>query len=113
MINRTLELSKVCLEKKAEFLKSCSYLSLTGDETDTYSGSAPLAAGLQGCTKDFLWANLFIGQDDVANDKAGMGCFRSLKKIVDEADVDIFPKIKISTFDGASAMRSTPKYERW
>ena len=109
--NRTLELAEVCLQKKAEFLKSCPYLSLTADESDTFSSSAPLSCGLQGCTKDFTWANLFMGQDDVAEDKTGLGCFNAIKRICDKTDKSLLPKVKFSVFDdGASNMRSTPKY---
>ena len=68
--NRMLELGKLSLDKKVEFLLSCEYLSCSCDESDTYSSSAPLASALQGCSFDFQWANLFMGQQsDTAKDK--------------------------------------------
>ena len=76
----------------------------------SYSFSAPLAAALQGCSPMFKWANLFIGQTDVADDKSGPGMYYKLRRLLDKAHVDLFDKIFFSCFDGDSAMRSTPLY---
>ena len=65
---------------------------------------------LQGCSPTFNWANLFIGQTDVAEDKSGPGLYSKLRRLVDKAHVDLFDLIYFSCFDGASVMRSTPLY---
>ena len=98
------------LAKKVEFLLRCNYLSCTVDESDTFSGSAPMAVHIQGCSSDFGWLNCFIGQQCAADDKSGEGCYKLLKKIVITCDDRLWPKIVFTVTDGASAMRSTPKY---
>ena len=108
--DRLVKIGKMTLKKKAEFLKTCPYLSLSADESDTYSFSAPLASALQGCSESFKWANLFMGQVDVAADKTGGGCFQSCRAMLDSIDSELFPRIVFLCTDGASAMRSTPKY---
>ena len=107
---RMRQLSHMALQQKVKFLKSCEYLSVSCDESDTFSSSAPLAAALQGCSKDFLWGNLFIGQGDVAHDKTGSGCYDVFRKVCDSADPGLFGSIVWICTDGASAMRSTAYY---
>ena len=46
----------------ADFLLGCKKLGLSADESDTFSGSAPLEVALQGCNPNFEWLNSFIGQ---------------------------------------------------
>ena len=108
--DRMLALTKISLTKKAEFLLSCPFLSCTCDESETYSSSAPLSAALQGCSWDFKWANLFMGQSDVSADKSGEGCFESLRSLIRSVHSDLWSLIVFTCFDGASAMRSTPMY---
>ena len=107
---RILELANQTLTKKVEHLLSCPYLSLTADESDTFSFSAPMAVALSGCSSTFEWANLFIGQECVADDKTGPGLYKKLRVILDGAHPDLWKLIIFSCFDGASAMRSTPMY---
>ena len=107
---RMLVIGKQTIQQKAKFLASCPYLSLSADESDTYSFSAPLAAALQGCSRAFQWANLFMGQVDVSEDKTGEGLFKSLLFFFNKIDPVLFQLIVFSCTDGASAMRSTPKY---
>ena len=76
---RMLRLANMTLDQKCVFLKTCEYVSLSCDESDTFSFSAPLAASLQACSPDFLWANLFIGQTDVALSKTGEACYKALR----------------------------------
>ena len=90
---RMRKLAKMTLSQKAKFLKSCDFLSDSCDESDTYSFTAPLAAALQGCSRDFLWGNLFMGQADVAHDKTGKGCYEGFRKICDKADPELFDLI--------------------
>ena len=108
--SRMFALAKTTMAKKVEHLLSCPYLSLTADESDTYSFSAPLAAALQGCSPLFQWANLFIGQTDVAADKTGAGMYVKLRELLDAAHPDLFELIFFSCFDGCSSMRSIPLY---
>ena len=105
-----MKLANNTILKKVEFLLSCRYLSLTAGESDTYSFSTPLAAALQGCSPDFLWANLFIGQTDVSDDKSGPGLFQKLFSLLNGTHPELFKRVFMSCFDGASAMRSTPLY---
>ena len=107
---RMMKLAKLSLEQKTRFLKTCTYLSLTCDESDTFSFTAPLAAALQGCDQDFLWGNVFIGQTDVATDKTGKGIYDALRKLLDGIDDELFDLIVWTCMDGASAMRSIPYY---
>ena len=115
---RILQLSDKTVKKKVEFLQSCEYLGLSADESDTFSGSAPLAASLQGCSADFGWLNTMVGQIDVAGDKDGKGLHDACKKLVDafedtsdvKSTISLWKKIKSTCFDGASAMRSTAQY---
>ena len=107
---RMYQLAKDTIVKKVEFLLSCKYLGLTADESETYSFSAPLAAALQGCSPTFEWANLFIGQADVAIKRDGEGIYSTLTGLIDKAHVDLIKLIVFSTFDGCSTMRSTPLY---
>ena len=71
-----MKLAAKTLASKGAFLTKCKQLGLSADESDTFSGSAPLAAALQGCSPDFEWFNAFIGQVDVASKKDGnrRGC---------------------------------------
>ena len=109
--DRLLTLARHTLAKKVEHLRKCRYLSLTADESDTYSFSAPLAVALQGCSPEFLWANLFLGQTDVADNKSGPEMYRKLKLLLDGCHPTLLiALIFFSCFDGASAMRSTPIY---
>lgn len=108
--NRMLELAKITVKKKTDFLLTCPYLSVSCDESDTYSSSAPLAAALQGCSWDFNWANLFMGQTDVSEDKSGEGCFKKLRDLLNGVDSRLLPLVIFFCTDGASAMRSTPLY---
>ena len=108
--SRLVQLGNITLRKKVEFLLKCPYLSCSADESDTYSSSAPLAAALQGCSVDFKFGNLFMGQSDVAADKSGEGCFNVLRDLFNNCDRQLLKLIVWSCFDGASAMRSTPKY---
>lgn len=108
--NRLLKLSGQTMDMKLQHLKKCKFLCLTADESDTYSFSAPLAAALSGCTPTFEWANLFIGQVDVAADKSGPGLFNSLRELLNRDGCDLLKRLYFSCFDGASAMRSTPLY---
>ena len=107
---RMIKLGQISLQKKVEFLLSCPYLSCSADESDTFSGSAPLAAALQGCAMDFKWGNLFMGQHDVAHDKTGEGCFNALRDLLHKCHPDLLQLIVWTCFDGASAMRSTSQY---
>ena len=93
-----------------KFLSSCDFLSLAADESDTFSGSAPMAASLQGCNSSFEWLNAFVGQIDVAADKTGSGLHDALKKLIDELDGELWEKIIFLCTDGASAMRSIAAY---
>ena len=108
--DRMLQLGELCLKKKTEFLLKCPFLGCACDESDTYSFSAPLAAALQGCSWDFEWGNLFMGQSDVVDDKSGEGCFASLRSLLNGIDMKLLPLIVFLSTDGASAMRSTPMY---
>ena len=108
--NRMMELGKACLKKKVDFLLSCDYLSCSCDESDTYSSSAPMASALQGCSFDFHWANLFMGQSDASEDKTGEGCWKLLRDQLNGIDDKLLARIKWLCTDGASAMRSTPMY---
>ena len=108
--NRMLQLGKECLQKKIDFLLSCEYLSCSCDESDTYSNSAPLATALQGCSFDFHWANLFMGQSDASDDKSGEGCWKLLRDQLNGIDPKLLNLIEWLCTDGASAMRSTPMY---
>ena len=58
----------------------------------------------------FKWANLFIGQTDVADDKSAPGMYYKLRRLLDKTHVDLLDKIFFIFFDGASAMKSTPLY---
>ena len=107
---RLLELGKRTLSKKVEHLLACKFLGITADESDTYSFSAPLAVALQGCTPTFEWANMFIGQTDVATKRDGPGLWEKLVELLNQTHPELLVLIIFSTFDGASAMRSTPKY---
>ena len=107
---RMLQLGKETLAKKVEHLLACKFLGITADESDTYSFSAPLAVALQGCTPSFDWANLFIGQTDVAVKRDGPGLWDKLKALLSATHPELLVLIFFSTFDGASNMRSTPKY---
>ena len=97
-------------KKFVNFLSTCQFISIGGDESDSFSGSAPLASSLQACNPLFEWFNGFSGQRDVAADKTGAGIHRVLKAIIDSLCPDIWPKIMWLCTDGASAMRSTPAY---
>ena len=108
--NRMRQLGKETLTKKVEHLLACKFLGITADESDTYSFSAPLAVALQGCTPSFEWANLFIGQTDVALKRDGPGIWDKLKGLLESTHTEILQLIFFSTFDGASTVRSTPKY---
>ena len=44
---RMRQLSEMTLRQKGSFLKTRNYLSLSCDESDTFSATAPLAAALQ------------------------------------------------------------------
>ena len=92
---------------KIDFLLKCEFLSITTDESDTFSYTAPLATAIQGCTPDFVWANLFMGQTDVATDKTGKGIYDAQIAMIPQALRDL---IACSCMDGASAMRSTYHY---
>lgn len=59
---RIFKLSGKALQSKVKFLLTCQRLGLAADESDTFSGSAPLAGALQGCNANFEWINAFIGQ---------------------------------------------------
>lgn len=107
LARRLQSLATSKLEKKIKFLESCRYLSCATDEADTFSGSAPLSASLQGCSKDFGWFNSFMGQGCVGDDRSGAGCHRRLKQVVPRS---LWPRICFLVTDGASAMRSTHKY---
>ena len=107
---RMRQLAKMTLSHKAKFLKSCDYLSASCDESDTFSFTSPIAVALQGCSRDFLWGNLFMGQADVAHDKTGEGCYEGFRQICDKADPELFDSIVWLCTDGASAMRSTAFY---
>lgn len=92
------------------FLTTCKYISLSADESDTFSGSAPMAASLQAVNSSFEFMNVFAGQVDVAADKTGRGLHEKLKGLIDAIDKTIWPKIFQTCFDGASNMRSSPFY---
>ena len=110
LARRLHQLAKLKLVKKVEFLLKCNFLSLTCDESDTFSGTAPMAVSLQGCASDFGWLNSFLGQEDVANDKSGEGCYKTLKDIINNANPGLWGRIIFLVTDGASPMRSTSQY---
>ena len=107
---RMRQLSEMTLRQKGAFLKTCNYLSLSCDESDTFSATAPLAAALQACSPEFLWGNLFVGQTDVAVDKTGKGCYIAVRHLVEAVDPTLWELIVWSCTDGASVMRSTHLY---
>ena len=119
-IKRLATLADRSLALKVKFLRKCSYLCLTCDETDSYCVTAPYAVGIQGCSADFGWGNFFIGLTDVALDKTGKGCYDATAKILQSAEDVAGPlgdeeealmdMIFSLTTDGASAMRSTAFY---
>ena len=137
--NRLTALAKRSSALKVKFLKRCQFLCVSCDETDAWSLTSPLAVALQGCDAEFNWGNFFIGQTDVSLTKDGKGIFKATKDVIDTADLDandytdmpdlidtsipdsddadgdkgapsLWDRIVWSTTDGASAMRSTPKY---
>ena len=116
--DRVQTLAKRVVKLKVDFLRKCGHLCMSADETDAYSLTAPLAVSLQGCDNDFNWANFFIGQEDVATDKSGKGCYEAIKKVIlkacmeaeGEEEAQLWKSIYFSVTDGASAMRSSPLY---
>ena len=81
---------------------------------------------------NFNWGNFFIGQTDVSLTKDGVGVFNGTKGVIEDAERDakdfkdnelcdtmeyddeddshLWARIIWVTTDGASSMRSTPKY---
>ena len=127
LANRLAVLAKKSRELKVQFLRTCPFLCISVDETDAWSLTAPLAVALQGCDRNFNWGNFYIGQQNVALTKTGLGCFNAAKEVVQSAndefddefanlpDVEdcqssLWELIVFSCTDGASAMRSTPMY---
>ena len=107
---RMIELAQSTLAQKIEFLLTCGFLSLSCDESDTFSSTAPMAVALQGCSTTFVWGLLFMGQTDVATAKTGTAACAALRKMLDQMDERLFEMIKSMCTDGASAMRSTQLY---
>lgn len=118
---RILKLADKTVAKKVEFLQRCKYLGMSADESDTFSGTAPLAASLQGCSPTFGWMNSMVGQINVAGSKDGEGLHNACRKLINnfqrvgmidiEPDTpDLWSKVTSTCFDGASAMRSTSYY---
>ena len=95
-----------------DFLRGCDYVACAADESDSFSGSAPLACSLQACNDKFEFCNSFAGQIDVAGDKTGPGLHEALKTLIYSLDLSgsLWKKIVFLCTDGASAMRSTAKY---
>ena len=56
--NRLLAIGKMTLEQKARFLKSCPYLSLSVDESDTYA----LFLRAFGIVTARMWTRFSLGQ---------------------------------------------------
>lgn len=84
--NRLTTLAEQSSKLKVKFLRRCPYLSVSVDETDAWSVTAPLSVALQGCDTDFNWGNFFIGQTDVALTKEGVGIYNATRKIIEDAD---------------------------
>ena len=110
-------LASMAISKKVDFLRSCETLSLSCDETDAWSLTAPLAVALQGCNTKFEWGNFFVGQTCVALTKTGAGIYDATKSVVDKADAiagetdnGLWNRCFFLCTDGASNMRSSPMY---
>ena len=108
---RVNRMAEEILSQKAEYLSSCQYVGLIIDEGNTFTGSCPLYVSTISCDAEFNWRVMFIGQADSAGHKNGESIFELVKQtFVDVGMEHIYKKIVSVGTDGASVMRSSPKY---
>ena len=108
---RVTTLAQTILLQKAEYLSSCEYVGIILDEGNNVGGSCPLYVSTISCDAEFNWRVMFIGQAETEGGKTGGSIWQLVKQIFVNVSMEhIYRKIVSVGTDGASVMRSSPKY---